>query len=131
MSKIPDKHKDLLDKAIFAHLACINEDGTPQNTPVWFKWDGQHVIVNTAKGRKKDRNLKRNPNVALSMTDPENGYRYLEVRGKVVKHSEEGADDVIDSLAKKYLGKDKYPFRQPGEVRVTYWIEPTHCTSMG
>ncbi len=106
-------------------------DGQPQVTPVWIEFDGRHVIVNTAEGRQKDKNLQRDKRVALSLIDPENPYRYLEVRGKVVERTHNGADANIDALAKKYLGKDKYPFRQPNEVRVIYKIEPLHATTMG
>jgi PPOX class probable F420-dependent enzyme len=106
-------------------------DGQPQVTPVWVEFDGRHVIVNTAEGRQKDKNLQRDKRVALSLIDPENPYRYLEVRGEVVERTHNGADANIDGLAKKYLGKDKYPFRQPDEVRVIYKIEPLHATTMG
>jgi PPOX class probable F420-dependent enzyme len=106
-------------------------DGQPQVTPVWVEFDGRYVIVNTAEGRQKDKNLQRDKRVALSLTDPENPYRYLEVRGKVAERTHEGADANIDALAKKYLGKDKYPFRRPNEVRVIYKIEPEHATTMG
>ena len=106
-------------------------DGQPQVTPVWVEYDGHHVIINTAEGRQKDKNLQRDKRVALSLMDPDNPYRYLEVRGKVVERTHNGADANIDALAKKYLGKDKYPFRQPNEVRVIYKIEPQHATTMG
>ena len=98
---------------------------------MWCDFDGQHVIVNSAKGRQKDRNMRRDGRVSLSIQDPENPYRYLEIRGKVVVVTEAGADEQIDKLARKYLGKDKYPYAQPGEVRVTYRIEPEHFSSMG
>ena len=131
MSVVPEKYIDLLQGPNFAHLATIMPDGSPQVTPVWFKYDGTHIIVNSARGRRKDKNLRERPSVALSILDPKNSYRYLEVRGKVVKFSEEGADEVIDSLAKAYMGVEKYPYRSAEEVRVTYWIEPTACSSMG
>jgi PPOX class probable F420-dependent enzyme len=98
---------------------------------VWVEFDGHHVIINTAEGRQKDKNLQRDKRVALSLMDPDNPYRYLEVRGKVVERTHNGADANIDALAKKYLGKDKYPFRQPNEVRVIYKIEPQHASTMG
>jgi PPOX class probable F420-dependent enzyme len=106
-------------------------DGSPQTTPVWCDSDGEHVIFNSAKGRQKDRNVRRDPRVAMAIIDPENPYRYLEIRGKVVEITEQGADAHIDKMAKKYLDKDKYPFRQPGEVRVMYKIRPEHTTTMG
>lgn len=128
---IPDKYKDLFEKKAFANLATLNADGTPQVTPVWVDYDGDHVLVNSARGRRKDKNIERNRAVALSIQDPENPYRYLEVRGKVTDITEEGADQHIDKMAKKYLGADKYPGRQPGEVRVLYKIKPEHTSTMG
>ena len=128
---IPNSHIDLFQKKAFASLATLMPDGKPQVTPVWVEFDGHHVIINTAEGRQKDKNLQRDKRVALSLIDPENPYRYLEVRGKIVERTHNGADASIDAMAKKYLGKDKYPFRQPNEVRVIYKIEPLHATSMG
>ncbi len=129
MAGIPEGFKDLLQKKAFATLATVNADGTPQVTPVWADFDGTHVRFNTAKGRLKDRNLRRNPAVALAILDPDNPYRYLQVRGRVAEVTESGADAHIDSLAKKYLGKDKY--RQPGEVRVIYKVTPERVQTMG
>lgn len=123
-ASIPATHTDLFQKRAFAHLATLNADGTPQVTPVWVDWDGTHVWVNTARGRLKDRNVRRNPRVALSIADPDNPYRYLGIQGRVAKITEEGADAHIDKMAKKYLDKDTYPFRAPGEVRVLIAIEP-------
>jgi len=132
MSKvIPETFLDLLKKPTFAHLATIMKDGSPQVTPVWVDYDGKHVRINSAKGRVKDKNMRRDPRVALSLHDPENPYRYLEVRGRVVEIREKDADDHIDKLAHKYLGKAVYPFRKPGEVRVTYVIEPEKVTFLG
>lgn len=128
---IPDQFKDLFSKVAFAHLATLMPDGSPQVTPVWCDFDGTHVRVNSAKGRVKDKNMRRDKRVALSVQDPENPYRYLAMRGEVVEITEEGADAHIDSLAKKYLGKDKYPFRGPGEVRVIYKIRPVNVHTMG
>jgi PPOX class probable F420-dependent enzyme len=126
-----DNYLDLLQqKKAFAGLATIMPDGTPQVTPVWFDYHGGRVRVNTAKGRVKARNLKPGAAVALSIMDPDNPYRYLQIRGRVVSATEIGADAHIDSLAKKYLGKDQYPFRQPGEVRVMYEIEPVSVSGM-
>ena len=106
-------------------------NGQPQVTPVWCDFDGSHVIVNSAKGRQKDRNMRTDSRVSLAISDPDNPYRYLEVRGTVVEITEDGADDHIDSMAKKYMGVDKYPYRQPGEVRVVYKIEPQKFSFMG
>ena len=126
------KYADLLnDKKAFAHLATIMPDGTPQVTPVWFDYVGGAIRVNSARGRVKDRNMKEGAAVALSILDPDNPYRYLQVRGHVRKVSEAGASAHIDSLAKKYLDKDKYPFARPGEVRAIYEIEPDRVSGMG
>ncbi len=127
---IPEKYLDLFEKKAFAHLATVMPDGQPQVTPVWCDYDGQHVIVNSARGRQKDRNMERDPRVSLEILDPDNPYRYLEIRGRVVEITEEGAAAHIDKMAKKYLGVDKYPNSRPGEVRVIYKIAPEHTTSM-
>jgi PPOX class probable F420-dependent enzyme len=128
---IPENYRDLFQKKAFASLTTLMPDGSPQTTPVWVDVDGDHVIFNSAKGRQKDRNVRRDPRVALAIIDPENPYRYLEIRGKVEQITEQGADKHIDKMAKKYLDKDKYPFAQPGEVRVMYKIRPEHTTTMG
>jgi PPOX class probable F420-dependent enzyme len=127
------KYGDLLspDRKALANLGTVMPDGSPQVTPVWFDYDGKVIRVNSAKGRVKDRNMRRNPRVALSIVDPENPYRYLELRGRVVEITEAGADAHIDRLAKKYLGQDRYPHRRAGEVRVTYTIVPQRGSSMG
>ena len=125
MKAIPDKYSDLFgEKKAFASIATLMPDGSPQVTPVWFDMQGGRIRVNTARGRTKARNLKPGAKVALAILDPDNPYRYVQVRGTVVKETESGADAHIDSLAKKYLGQDKYPFRMPGEVRVIFEIEP-------
>jgi PPOX class probable F420-dependent enzyme len=132
MAAIPDKYLDLLQhKKAFANLATLMPDGSPQVTPVWFDYTDGVIRINTAKGRVKARNLKIGSPVALAIMDPDDPYRYLQVRGRVRRVTEEGADAHIDSLAKKYLGKEKYPFRQPGEVRVMYEIEPKSASGMG
>ena len=126
-----DKYSDLFKKKAFANLSTLMQDGSPQVTPVWCDYDGKHVRVNSARGRVKDKNIRRDPRVALAIVDPENPYRYMEIRGKVVEITEKGADDHINSLSNKYLGNAVYPFRQPGEVRVLYKIEPEKVSSMG
>jgi PPOX class probable F420-dependent enzyme len=130
---IPASHADLLQttKPAFAQLATVNADGTPQVTPVWVDYDGTHVLVNTARGRVKARNLERNPRVALAISDPENPYRYVGIQGRVVEMTEKGGDAHIDKMAKKYLNKDSYPFRQPGEVRVIVKIAPDKVHTNG
>lgn len=133
MATFPETHKDLLatDKKAFAFLATVQPDGTPQVTPVWFDVHDGKVRINTAAGRVKHRNMTKNAAVAVAIADPANPYRYLQVRGKVSNVTQEGADAHIDSLAMKYLGQDKYPFRQPGEQRVIFEIEPTSFQQMG
>ena len=128
---IPEKYRDLFNKRAFANLGTLMPDGSPQVTPVWVDYDGKHVIFNSAKGRQKDRNVRRDPRVALAIVDPDNPYRYLEIRGRVMEITEEGAAEHINKMAKKYLGVDKYPYGQPGEVRVLYKIQPEHTTMMG
>ena len=131
MTEIPKAYLDLFSKPAFAHLVTLMPDGSPQVTPVWVDLDGNTVIINTAKGRLKDRNMKRDPRVALAVSDPANPYRYLQVRGRVSDSTEDGADAHIDKMAKKYLNQDSYPGRQPGEVRVLYRITPEHVQAWG
>jgi PPOX class probable F420-dependent enzyme len=131
MATIPERYRDLFTKKAFAHVATVGRDGAPQVTPVWVDYDGAHVLINTARGRVKDRNLQRNPTVALSVQDPDNPYRYLQVRGRVVEVTEKGADAHIDALAKRYMGHDRYGNRRPGEVRVIFKILPEKVQSMG
>jgi PPOX class probable F420-dependent enzyme len=128
---IPEKYLDLLKKPAFANLGTVMRDGSPQVTPVWVDFDGKYVRVNSALGRMKDKNMRRDPRVSLSIQDPENPYRYLEIRGKVEEISQNGADEHINKLSQKYLGKPEYPFRKPGEVRVVYKIAPQKISSMG
>jgi len=128
---IPENYTDLFEKQAFGNLGTLMQDGSPQVTPVWVDYDGKYVRFNSAKGRVKDKNIRRDPRVAVTLQDPANPYRYLEVRGRVVEITESGADDHIDKLSQKYLGKPVYPFRQPGEVRVVYKVEPQKVSSMG
>ena len=131
MAAIPQDYLDLTKKKAFAQLATLMPDGSPHVSPVWFEYDGKEIIVNSAKGRVKDRNVRRDPRVGIDIVDPDNPYRHLSIRGRVVDITETGADEHIDKLAKKYMGLDKYPKRQPGEVRVIYRIEPERSHSMG
>ena len=132
MSAIPEAFNDLLTKKkAFANLATVNADGTPQVTPVWFDWDGSRLRINTAKGRVKDKNLRRTPAVALTIMDPDNPYRYIQVKGRVANVTESGADAHIDALSKKYTGQDRYAKRTPGEVRVIFTISPDRVQTMG
>jgi PPOX class probable F420-dependent enzyme len=131
MTAIPDKYLDLLQqKQAFANLATLMPDGSPQVTPVWFDYKDGRIRVNTAKGRVKARNMQEGAPVALAIMDPDNPYRYVQVRGRVKRVAEQNANAHIDSLAKKYLGKDKYPWARPDEVRVIYEIEPTSASGM-
>src|SRR5215831_2182746 len=130
-SIIPNEYLDLFQKRAFANLATLMPDGSPQVTPVWVDFDGTHVLVNSARGRQKDKNMQKNARVALSILDPDNPYRYLEIRGKVEVITEAGANDHIDKMAKKYMGKDKYPYRRPEEVRVLFKILPIKTSQMG
>lgn len=132
MATIPATHADLVTtKSAFAHVATLNQDGSPQVTPVWVDYDGTHVLINTAKGRVKAKNLAREPRVALSIADPDNAYRYIGIQGRVVEMTENGGDAHIDRMAKKYLGKDTYPFRAPGEVRLIVKIAPDKVHTNG
>jgi PPOX class probable F420-dependent enzyme len=131
-ARIPDPFRDLVTtKKAFADLATVSADGQPQVTPVWIDSDGDLLLVNSARGRVKDRNMRREAKVALSIIDPDNPYRHLAVRGRVVEVTESGAEQHIDALAKKYMGLDTYPLRKPGERRVIYKIEPTSVATMG
>src|ERR1700722_1114698 len=114
-TSIPAKFLPVMnEKKSFAHLATVMPDGSPQVTPVWFVYTANKIRVNTARGRIKDRNMTKNARVALSITDPDNPYAHIAIRGKIVSVTEDGADAHIDSLTQKYMGQPKYPFRQPG-----------------
>ena len=128
---IPDKYRDLFTKRAFASLATLMPDASPQVTPVWVDLEGDLVLVNTAKGRQKDKNMRRDSRVALAIIDPDNPYRYLEIRGRIAEITEDGADAHIDKMAKKYLGVDKYPYRQPTETRVIFKIRAERVSMMG
>ncbi len=130
-AEIPEKFKDLFGKKAFGVLGTVMPDGWPQVTPVWVDYDGKHVVFNSAKGRQKDRNVRRDSRVTITVIDPENPYRYLEIRGRVTEITEQGADAHIDKLAKKYMGVDSYPYRDGKEVRVIYKISPEHTSTMG
>src|SRR5688500_882024 len=107
---IPETHKDLLESTALAHVATVGPKGEPQTSPVWFDWDGHYLKFSQTKSRQKLKNLQRNPRVAVSIVDPENPYRYLEVRGTVTDVEEDPDLDFINKMAKKYIGQDKYPW---------------------
>ena len=129
---IPAGFLDLLtEKKALANLATLQPDGSPQVTPVWFDYVNGVIWVNTAKGRVKARNLSEGAKVAMSIVDPDNDYRYIQIRGTVSKETTDGAMAHIDGLAKKYLGKDTYPWHKPDDVRVMYEITPASVNAMG
>lgn len=119
-----DASRELFAKKVFAHLATLEPDGSPNVTPVWCRLDGDDIVINTALGRAKAKNLANDARVAVSLTDPDNPYSVIAIRGTVVGFTTEGADEVIDQLAKKYMDVDSYPLRKEGEVRVTVLIRP-------
>lgn len=128
---IPNGYADLLESTALAHVATVGPDGAPQVNPVWFDWDGAHVLFSQTTTRQKYRNVQREPRVALSIVDPANPYRYLEIRGRVAEIRPDPDYTFINQMAKKYLGQDRYPWLQPGEERVVIAIVPEHTTQMG
>ena len=130
-SRIPEGYEDLLETNALVHVATIGPDGEPQNNPVWFDWDGEHVKFSQTKTRQKYKNVSRDPRLALSIVDPENPYRYIEIRGEVKKVEEDPDNNFINAMAKKYLGLDEYPYHQPGDERIVVYVEPGHTTQMG
>jgi PPOX class probable F420-dependent enzyme len=128
---IPEAFKPLFTGKTFAQMATLNADGSPQVTPVWVDLDGDEILVNTAKGRVKDRNVRRNPVVTLSLQDPENAYRYISVQGRVTTIVEQGAVAHIDKLAQRYMEVEKYPYIKPGDVRQILTIVPERIHTMG
>jgi PPOX class probable F420-dependent enzyme len=124
MAAIPDNAKHLFEGQTFAHVATLMPDGAPQVSPVWIDLDGDLIVFNTAEGRLKPENARRDPRIAVSIANPENPYESILVRGRVAEVTQEGADEHIDALAKRYMGVDEYPLREPGEQRVIVKIEP-------
>lgn len=132
MTEIPSAFMDIMtEKKALAHIATLQPDGSPQVTPVWFDFTNGVVRVNTATGRVKARNMSEGSKVALSIVDPDNDYRYIQIRGTVTKETKDGAVAHIDSLAKKYLGQDVYPYHNDKETRVIYEITPSAAQTMG
>lgn len=123
------EQKEFFSKPNFGHMATLDPDGSPQVTPVWIDVDDQHILVNSAVGRRKVLNVKRDPRVAVEVVEQENPYSMLSVKGTVVEMTTEGADDHINALSKKYLNQDVYPFRQPGEERIIIRIRPDHVAA--
>ena len=125
--ELPRKVNKAIEGTEFWHLATVNPDGSPQVSTVWVMGRDGNILVNTALGRKKPRNLDNDPRVALSWVDPENGYHCASIQGRVIdRYVGDQAEADIDSLADKYLGQSPYPWRSPGEQRVTYVVEPVH-----
>ena len=121
---LSDKARQLINRPVLATLATIDAQGRPHLTPLWIDLDGDDLIVNTAQGRAKARHIEANPQVGLTVIDPDDQYNVVAVRGTVTEVTTEGADAVIDGLAKKYLGVDSYPMRRADEVRITVRIRP-------
>ncbi len=130
---IPAQFLDLLQEETraFAYLATVMKDGSPQVTPIWFDTDGEYILINSAAGRAKDRNMRQRPQVALTIQDPKNPYRYLQIRGQVVEITTEGAAAHIDRLAGKYTGVAQYQGHKADEQRVTYKIRVERVAGMG
>jgi len=133
MKIVPESHQDLLkdETRAFVHLATIMADGTPQVTPVWFNMDGNYILLNSATGRLKDRNMRARPNVALCISDPNNPYRYLQIRGRIVEFTNEKAEEHIDILNMKYHGNPNYAGHNPAKPRVIYKVEPLKIDAHG
>jgi len=121
-TQLSEKAKALVQRPVIANVATVDADGRPQVTPVWIDLEGDQLVFNTARGRVKQSNLDSDPRVAVSVVDPDDPFNVVVVRGTVVA-TEDGADAHIDSLAKKYMGLDTYPMRQPGEVRIKYTVQ--------
>ncbi|MQA11401.1 MAG: TIGR03618 family F420-dependent PPOX class oxidoreductase [Pseudonocardiaceae bacterium] len=128
MAVLPSDREDILNKRAFAHVATIGPNGEPQSNPVWIDWDGEFLKFSQTTSRQKFRNLRRDGRVALSAYDPEEPYRYIEVRGKLERVEDDEGNAFINSMAKKYLGKDEYPWAQPGEQRVVLYVRPERST---
>jgi len=130
MSVIPEEYLDLMQSRALAHMATIGPKGEPHTTPVWFGWDGTHMLFSLTKGRQKYRNLQREPRLALSIVDPTDPYRFIEVRGRLVRIDEDPDRRFINWLAKKYINQDVHPYHQPGDEWVVMVVEPKHITLM-
>jgi PPOX class probable F420-dependent enzyme len=130
-SVIPASHADLLESTALAHVATIGPRGEPQVNPVWFGTRDGYILFSQTTTRQKYHNVQRDPRIALSIVDPTNPYRYLEIRGRVVRIDPDPALDFINAMAQKYLGVEKYPWHQPGDERVVVVVEPERTTQMG
>ena len=133
LSMIPESHIDLLQEKVlaYAYLATVMGDGTPQVTPVWFNTNEDFILINSAKGRVKDRNMRHRSFIAVAIQDPNNPFRYMQVRGRIVEITEQGARQHINILAEKYTGKAEYTLNDPNEIRVIYLLRPVKVQVMG
>ncbi|MBA2614336.1 MAG: PPOX class F420-dependent oxidoreductase [Actinobacteria bacterium] len=132
MAELSEKAQSLIDQPNFGYLATVNSDGSPQVSPVWVDRRDEHIVINTATGRAKDRNMRREPRIAISVANRENQYEKVDIRGRVVETiGGEEADQHIDLMAKKYMGQDTNPWRQPDEERVLFIIAPERIDEMG
>jgi PPOX class probable F420-dependent enzyme len=133
LKKIPESHSDLIgdESPAYAYLATTMQDGTPQVTPVWFNTDDEYILINSAQGRVKDKNMRSRPQVALAIHNPKNPYRYIQVRGGIAEISGEGARQHIDDLALKYTGKAGFTIKDPDEVRLIYKLLPENVHVSG
>ena len=130
-SVIPESHADILQQPVLAHVATVGPNGEPQNNPVWFGWDGENLLFSQTTQRQKYRNVQDEPRVALSLVDAANPYRYLEIRGEVARIDPDPDNAFINSMAKKYMDQDVYPWHQPGDERVVVVVRRQHTTQMG
>jgi PPOX class probable F420-dependent enzyme len=128
---LSEKARELIARPVLASLATLNPDGSPQITPLWVDRDGDEVLFNTARGRKKARNMEKDARVAVTVIDPNDAYNVVAFQGTVVEETTEGADAHIDALAKKYLGVDSYPMRREGEVRIKLRVRTDHIAMQG
>lgn len=128
ITSVPDSHVDLLETEGFAHLASLGPDGEPHSHPVWYGWDGEHLKFSTTKQRQKFTNVRRDPRVAVTILDPEDPYRYVELRGEIVEIEDDPGKDFIDELAQAYMGQD-YPMKEPDDDRVILHLAPTHVVT--
>jgi len=129
--KIEGRVRELLEAPNFVAVATLDKDGSPDVKVVWADVDGGHIVLNSAEGRKWPQNARRDPRVTVTVVNHDNPYEYAQIRGRVVEDTHDGADENIDQLAKKYLDKDEYPFRQPGEQRVKFLVEPESVSVQG
>lgn len=128
MSPIPEDRADILNKRTFGHVATIGPQGEPQSSPVWIDWDGGYLKFSQTKTRQKYRNLRRDPHISISAHDPEQPYRYLEIRGTIERIEDDTSNGFVNKMAKKYLDEDEYPWSQPGDERVVVYVRPEHTT---